>query len=74
MVIQSTACIIASLVVGYTAEWRLSLVFTAIFPITVAGGLIQGRVLQSYAIGDKVAIEEGGRVRSASCLERLEKA
>jgi len=62
LVVQSSAAIIAGIVIAFVANWRLALVVATIFPFLILSSLYQGRAYKGFSTGGAKALEESGHI------------
>lgn len=69
-IIQSLCSILTGLVIGFVYSWKLSLLICGFAPLMMIGGFIQMKVMTGGAKGDKIALEEAGKI-SVEAIENI---
>lgn len=62
LVFQSSAAIIAGVVIAFDANWRLALVVVSVMPLMIAAFLLQSRLHKGLAMGGAKSLEESGHI------------
>lgn len=56
LIAQNIATIIAGLIIGFTANWRLALIILAVSPLMIGQGLLQTKFLKGFSADAKVSM------------------
>ncbi|CAN6553296.1 unnamed protein product [Malus baccata var. baccata] len=62
LIVQNIATIMAGLVIGFTANWKLMLVVLAFSPLILLQGTLQAKFLKGFSADAKIMYEEASQV------------
>ncbi|KAM5559067.1 ABC transporter B family member 9-like [Rosa sericea] len=62
LIAQNIATVIAGLIIGFTANWKLALIILAVSPLLIMQGVLQTKFLQGFSADAKVMYEEASQV------------
>ncbi|KAM1959230.1 hypothetical protein FF1_004742 [Malus domestica] len=62
LIVQNIATIIAGLIIGFTANWKLTLVVLAVSPLMLLQGTLQAKFLKGFSADAKLMYEEASQV------------
>ncbi|RXH86364.1 hypothetical protein DVH24_017417 [Malus domestica] len=62
LIVQNIATIMAGLVIGFTANWKLMLVVLAVSPLILLQGTLQAKFLKGFSADAKIMYEEASQV------------
>ncbi|KAK9922567.1 hypothetical protein M0R45_031028 [Rubus argutus] len=62
LIAQNIATIIAGLIIGFTANWKLALLILAVSPLMIMQGVLQTKCLKGFSADAKVMYEEASQV------------
>jgi ATP-binding cassette subfamily B (MDR/TAP) protein 1 len=55
LIAQNIATIIAGLIIGFTANWKLALIILAVSPLMIMQGVLQTKFLKGFSADAKVS-------------------
>ncbi|KAB2601391.1 ABC transporter B family member 9-like [Pyrus ussuriensis x Pyrus communis] len=62
LIVQNIATIMAGLVIGFTANWKLTLIVLAVSPLMLLQGTLQAKFLKGFSADAKLMYEEASQV------------
>ncbi|KAI5331896.1 hypothetical protein L3X38_022022 [Prunus dulcis] len=62
LLVQNIATILAGLIIGFTANWKLALLILAVSPLLILQGTLQTKFLKGFSADAKLMYEEASQV------------